>query len=208
MNAIHTAALLVHAVAGTIGLLAFWLAALSRKGGRTHIAAGRAFHGATWSTATSAAALSFLALLGPGDPARSLFFLHVAVLALAPAVHGRGFRREARRLDAALQVLLMAGGAGALGLAIARGRPEWATLGAVGVLLGARSLQQLAGGARLERHVLGMISAGIALHTAALVIAVGRLLPGGAPWFAWVAPGILGGAVIAFIVPRLRGRAA
>ncbi len=76
--------LAVHLVAGLIGLAAFWTPALARKGGATHVRAGRVFFWCTCGIAATGmlmAALLFAAPLAVHPPRRAVSAERAAIIA-------------------------------------------------------------------------------------------------------------------------------
>ena len=109
MRDVYRLVLLAHIACGIVGFFAFWTPALTRKGGRLHMAAGRAFFYATSGIALSGLAITGLLLADPIgikvshpeslSPDRaaaivnsvrvsSLFLLYLVLITFTPVHHG------------------------------------------------------------------------------------------------------------------------
>ncbi len=132
--------LFIHVVMGFFAALVFWLPVLSKKGGRLHVLAGRAYVGGMYSAAATAIAIALLVLVDPiaaKHPAEALsversqglavqertvstFLLCIGVLVWASIRHGLlSLRAKAdHRLMRAPSHLILNAVLGALGLAL------------------------------------------------------------------------------------------
>ena len=108
MSRIYSAVLLMHIAAGLIGLAAFWLPAIVRKGGKTHVQSGRIFFWATCGVATTGLTMALLIMVDPlaiKPPARpvsperaaalawnirmmAVFLLYLVIITFTPVYHG------------------------------------------------------------------------------------------------------------------------
>ena len=108
MSTIYRTTLLFHIVAGLIGLAAFWLPAILRKGGKAHVQFGRVFFWATCGVAASGLVMAssiFIAPLAvkppsaPVSPQRataiaaemrlmSVFLFYLVAITFTPVYHG------------------------------------------------------------------------------------------------------------------------
>lgn len=168
MKPLHDVLIVTHIVLGFIGLVAFWVPVVARKGGRLHVRAGRVFLYSAYVVAGSAIALSAMTLVDPfathpgdrpADPAavpgaarrlREVFvFLgYLGILTLATVHHGvraiqHGRRRErlATPFHAAVNVAAILAGAAVGALGIARGQIVFVALAPIGFLVGIPALR-------------------------------------------------------------------
>src|SRR5687768_7188565 len=84
MSRIYFAVLLMHIAAGLIGLAAYWLPAIVRKGGKAHVQFGRIFFWATCGVATTGLTMALLIMVDPlaiKPPARPVSPERAAALA-------------------------------------------------------------------------------------------------------------------------------
>ena len=100
--------LMLHVIAGLIGLVAFWTPALARKGGATHVRAGRVFFWCTCAIAATGMLMAALLLAAPltvHPPRRPVsaeraaiiareirltapFLFYLVLITFAPVYHG------------------------------------------------------------------------------------------------------------------------
>ena len=231
METIYRGFLVVHVGLGLVALGLFWAALVQRKGSARHRRLGRAFVGTLWGTLATALVLSGLAtawplLLDPAEPsvgnaalarhaaeARD-FALLLGALAVGTggalfvgdrAVRGpraRGVRTPA--LDVAVTGMLIAIGAVGLVASVFGSGIVLLVGGFAGlVLVGPQSRRR-----RLRDHLIGILWAGTAAHSAFAISVVPRLIPGiyardpaveAAPW---VLPPLVGFVGILLAVRR------
>ncbi len=184
----HGVVLAIHMAVGAAALLAFWTAALARKGSRPHRFAGRAYLWAMWAILASAVPLS-LGFFDQGRPVSGVFFLYLLILV------GTGVTVAPRAIRLKQDFAAFRGGLyGPLawlqlgsGLAVAV-TGLWfsqillAVFGSVGVALSLRMLQlrrlrSVPPGWWLREHFNAMIGNGVATHIAFLGIGLMQLLP-------------------------------
>ena len=152
-----------HVMAGLIGLLAFWTPALARKGGATHVRAGRVFF---WCTCAIAATGMLMAALLLGAPltvhplrravsaeraaiiAREIrltapFLFYLVLITFAPVYHGVRVLATRRAPDqlrtpfhTAVHVATIVASVGMLVLGLSTGRFVYAALSPIGFLIG------------------------------------------------------------------------
>ena len=109
MRTTYNMALALHAAAGLIGLIAFWVPAVAKKGGATHVRMGRLFYRATCAVAVTGIVMAALllaaplAIKAPGaafTPERSVevagtirsfvpFLLYLVLITFTPVYHGK-----------------------------------------------------------------------------------------------------------------------
>ncbi|HEX2452673.1 MAG TPA: hypothetical protein VHI99_03180 [Vicinamibacterales bacterium] len=168
MFALYRATLLVHILAGLVGLAAFWTPALSRKGGTLHMRAGKGFFVATCviaSTGLMMAAMLLIAPLtirpprGPVAPAVAAkiateirmivpFLVYLVLITFTPVYHGvrvLATRRAPDRLrtpfHTTANAATIAMSATLIGLAVFLRQPVFAAMSPIGFLIGVGQLQ-------------------------------------------------------------------
>ena len=158
----------LHIAAGITGLAAFWTPALARKGGATHVQAGRIFYKATGVIALTGLAMAALTFVAPlavhpraapltaesaavaitRDRMAAFFLLYLVVITFAPVYHGvrvletRGTPERMRTpFHTGLAVLAIALGVGMIVLATVARQPVFAALSPIGLLAGRGNLR-------------------------------------------------------------------
>jgi hypothetical protein len=184
----HGMVLALHVTVGAAALLAFWTAALARKGSAPHRLAGRLYLWAMWAILASAAPLS-LGFFGRGQPLTGVFFLYLLVpVGTSVTVAPRAIRLKqdfaAFRggLYGPLTWLQLGSGLAVVAAGAWFSQILLAIFGAVGVALSLRMLRLRRLGAPpagwwLREHFTAMIANGVATHIAFLGIGLVRLLP-------------------------------
>lgn len=213
---VRLALVVLHVGTGALALVVGPVLFARRKGDRPHRRLGRVF---VWlmavacATATALLAWRFNPFLA-GVTALSAY----SVVTAWRAVHWRRAGRP-QVIDAALAWLGLAAGAAMAGVGAVIGAGRWpggpddlgsrlviAALalgfGAVVAVMARGDLArcraaEVAPLAWLDVHMARIIGAYIALCTAFAVQLAGLLLPGAWQWVAWVAPGVIGGRVLA-----------
>jgi hypothetical protein len=210
VGAAYTALYWLHVPVALTCVPAFWVAALARKGGPTHVGVGRYFALAMRWVALSGMALAAFAL--PGERRDfAVVLLYLGVITFVPVHHGVRVvrtRRDPARLATPSHALLvwlpLGASAAAVGSCLLSGPGAGVLLlalspiGVVETLLAYGYLRRRARGPRDWRaqHITFMLIAGVALHTALGVFFVngmlGMRLP--APWnlLPWLAPTLVG----------------
>ncbi len=155
--------LALHVIAGLIGLAAFWTPALSRKGGVTHVRAGRIFYWCTCVIAGSGILMAAFLLAAPltvQPPRRPVsaeraatiarqtrlaapFLIYLVLITFAPVYHGvriLATRHAPEQLrtpfHTILHVAAIAASLGMLVLGWSTGRYLYAALSPIGFLIG------------------------------------------------------------------------
>ncbi|GAA4868129.1 hypothetical protein [Luteimonas vadosa] len=181
-----------HVAAGVVALITFWLAGLSRKGGRLHRGAGKVYLVAMLGVLCSAATMTAYFFLH-GRTGAAVFLGYLCVItATACWTAWRAIRdkRDAKayfgRIYASLAWLSIGSGLATFAFGVALGSLLLATFCWIGVVAGvqmlatsrAHSEQRLRGGARwwLREHYSAMLANGVATHIAFFSIGLGRLL--------------------------------
>lgn len=211
-----------HIVAGGLGLIAFWVPVLTRKGGRAHRKYGRVFKWSAYTVVTSAALAVVIHLLvaraeaptiaEAADSFGALFLLgYLAIVTgimlrhgLAVIEHKRDITDMGRPLDRGLAWVAMATSLALIGFALfydPGNRIVLLALSPIGIGTGSGILKAIRGG-RPERtpwiheHLEAMLGVGVAYHTAFVVFGASRLfdigLTGPMAVVPWVLPAAIG----------------
>lgn len=213
---------LVHVVAGFVGLVAFWIPVFARKGGRAHVRAGRVYAYAAYVVTLSAVVAS-AGRIGsyvnqgvgftesPDLYGMAVFLGYLGVVTLANVRHGvrvLATRRAPESIRTPFHLGLawacLACSAGVIVLAVAAWSDSSSILlglSPVGIFTGSNLLRYMRNpGARpmgwLYSHLGSMLGGGIAFHTAFAVFGVQRViafeLPGTLAVLPWLLPTIVG----------------
>lgn len=198
-----------HATTGMAGLVAFWIPALSKKGGRVHRAAGKLFLTAMLLVTLTGIPLAAL-LLFRGQWVFAVFLLYLAVLLSAStgsAWAAIKLKRQPERyyglLFLAAAWLLVLAGLVVSALGVAYNVTLLIMFGAIGPFVSIDMFKRYRAKVRpanwwLLEHFGGMIGGGIATHVAFGAFGLRRLWPGYAAldgWIGmlpWIAPVVLG----------------
>ena len=214
--------ILVHVVAGFVGLAAFWVPVFARKGGRAHVRAGRVYAYSAYVVTLSAVTVSawrigsYMArgislVERPDLYGMAVFLGYLGVVTLANVRHGIRVLAT-RRAPESLRTPFHLGLAWAcftctaivVTLAVAvwsDSSPILLGLSPVGILTGSNLLRYMRNpGARpmgwLYSHLGSMLGGGIAFHTAFAVFGVQRViafeLPGTLTILPWLLPTVIG----------------
>jgi hypothetical protein len=155
--------LMVHVVAGIIGLVAFWTPAIVRKGGALHVKAGRVFYKTTCTIALTGLVMAMLLLIDPlgVHPPRSAvspeiaeriaagirltvpFLVYLLLITFAPVHHGVRLLQTRRQhgdlrtpFHTAINIAAIGAAAAMIGLGIWAKQPVLAALSPIGFLVG------------------------------------------------------------------------
>lgn len=209
----------LHVVAGFVGLAAFWVPVLSRKGGVNHVRFGRIFEWCGYIVLLAAGINVSVAIVGglikgvsisSSGFAFAVFLGYLAFVTFVILRHGVGVlrtKRDPAQLNTLLNRCLAYGSIAASVALIAYAvsvRPDnfiiLLALSPIG--LGARSIVRYLKGVGLSRrewmyeHIGAMLGAGIAFHTAFAVFGSARLIEmpfdGWARVLPWVLPAAIG----------------
>ena len=233
---LFTLLLRIHVTAGLVGLAAFWVPVFARKGGRTHMRAGRVYVWSAYVVTLSAVVLAggrFVAHLREGIAVADrpdlygfpLFLGYLGVTTFAAvrqAMRAVGTRRAPETLGTPFhEVLAWASIAGSVAvIAFALGlwssvSPILLGLSPIGLLTGSRMLR-LMRNPGLERmgwfysHMGSMLTGGIAFHTAFAVVGAPRLfeydIAGPFALVPWLLPTVIGAPAIAIWTRRYRSK--
>ncbi len=236
MSPLFDALILAHVAAGFVGLIAFWIPVFARKGGRTHVRAGRVYarcaYVVTLSAITASAwRIASYASQGIGVADRpdlygfALFLGYLGVVTLASvrqAIRAVATRRTPATLRTPLhEALAWASIAGSVTvIAFALGvwsgiSPILLGLSPIGFLTGSTMLRLMRNPGR-ERmgwfysHMASMLAGGIAFHTAFAVFGAPRLwdydIAGPLALVPWLLPTAIGVPAIVVWTRRYRRR--
>ena len=228
--------ILVHVATGFVGLAAFWVPVFARKGGRTHVRAGRVFvycaYVVTLSAVTTAAgriiAYQVQGIRLADDPALygiSLFLGYLGLVTFATvrqAIRALATRRAPETLRTPVHEALAWASIGSSAALIAFAFTVWSEvspvllgLSPIGLFTG-RNMLRLMRNPRAERmgwfysHLGSMLGGGIAFHTAFAVFGVQRLwaydLAGPLAVVPWILPTVIGLPAIAIWTRHYRRR--
>lgn len=217
----------LHVGLGFLGLAAFWLPVFARKGGKLHVASGRVFVWCGYAVTVSAVYACAFYLTGfirrgvsPADDPNFgflVFLAYLAIVAFASIRHGVVVVRTKKDRDLADTVFhrLLAWGSIAGSLLVATFAivfanpvsPVLLALSPVGILQGWPMLRYLSSRPRIARawfyeHMVSMLGAGVAFHTAFAVFGSQRFFDlhlvgvwSTVPWILPVAVGVVGSIV-------------
>jgi len=222
MNLWYEPTLFVHALAGAVGLAAFWIPALTQKGSRIHRAAGRWFVRAMLGVGLTAVPLTARFYVeGQWEGATFLGYLFVITMtAVGLAWYALKLKRSPERfygpVHLAVAWLNLITGVIVLGLGLANGVVLLTLFSAVGLVSGTTMLRNRRGAHRdanwwLLEHLNGMIGGGIAAHIAFGAFGLRRIWPayagleGPVALVPWLAPLVVGLVVAAVASRRYRG---
>ena len=190
-----------HIATGAVGLLLFWVAVLSRKGGPTHKQWGRVFVYSMLVTGCFAIGMGVSTLLDPVGTHPKLadtvmvtgifgwMMVYLAILTISLAWHGIGAVRNKRdhpanrgAFEVFLQVLVIVAAVNCAVRGFLISQPLMIGISIVGVASGLTNLrfsfgdQPLRHGFLLE-HVKALVGAGISVYTAFMTFGLVRLMP-------------------------------
>ncbi len=216
------AVIVVHVVAGIVGLAAFWVPVFARKGGRAHVRAGRVYAYSAYIVTLSAVTASAwrigsYAHQGVGLAERpdlygmAAFLGYLGVVTFANVRHGvrvLATRRAPESLRTPFHMGLAWACFTCTAIVVALAVVLWSDsspillgLSPVGIFTGANLLRYMRNpGARrmgwLYSHLGSMLGGGIGFHTAFAVFGVQRLiayeLSGSLAVLPWILPTIIG----------------
>lgn len=191
MTTAYSLVVAVHGAIGIVALLAFWTAALLRKGSPLHRRVGQGYLMAMVGIIVTALPLAGYKLQ-LGQPVVAAFLAYLAVITATSMWNGwRAIRdkgdvmRYTGGIYAGLAWLCLVSGVGVLALGVKVGSPLLAGFSAVGILVGQDMLRtrrhrdRLAAQPRwwLSEHYSAMLGNGVATHIAFLGIGLPKLLP-------------------------------
>ena len=190
-----------HIATGAVGLLLFWVAVLSRKGGATHKRWGRVFVYSMLVTGCFAMGMGIATILDPVGTHPKLpdsvmvtgifgwMMLYLAILTISLAWHGRGVVLNKRDhlanrggFDVFLQVLVIIAAVNCAVQGWLISQPLMMGIAIVGVASGVTNLvftfgKPPAKHAFLLEHVKALVGAGISVYTAFMTFGLVRLMP-------------------------------
>lgn len=224
----------IHVAAGFVGLIAFWIPVLARKGGRAHVRAGRVYAWCAYvvtlsAIITSSGRIASYLSQGIGVADRPdlygfpLFLGYLGVTTFAAvrqAMRAVATRRAPETLRTpfheALAWASIAGSVAVIAFALglwSSASPILLGLSPIGLLTGSRMLR-LMRDPGLERmgwfysHMGSMLTGGIAFHTAFAVVGAPRLfdydISGPFALLPWLLPTVVGAPAIAIWTRQYR----
>lgn len=235
-NLLFDALLLVHVVAGFVGLAAFWVPVFARKGGRAHVRAGRVYAWCAYVVTLSAvtAAVGRIASyrhmgIGvaeqPGSYGFAVLLGYLGVVTFVMVRHGLrvlATRRAPEQLHTPVHAALAWTSISGSVLAVGFGLAIWSdvspvllAMSPIGLFTGRRMLRLMRDpdGQRMGwfySHLASMLGGGIAFHTAFIVFGAQRLwayeIEGPLAILPWILPTVVGVPAIVIWTRRYRRR--
>jgi hypothetical protein len=190
-----------HIVTGAVGLLLFWVAVLSRKGGHVHRQWGLIFAYSMLVTGCLAIGIGTSTILDPIGTHPKLpdsvmvtgifgwMMVYLAILTISLAWHGLQVVRNKRHheanrsaVDVALQILVIAAAVNTMVRGYLIGQPLMMGISIVGLASGGTNLYFSFSArpprhAYLMEHVKALVGAGISVYTAFMTFGLVRLMP-------------------------------
>ena len=235
-NLLFDALLLVHVVAGFVGLAAFWFPVFARKGGRVHVVVGRVYAYCAYVVTLSAivaaagriASFRYMGIGVAEQPERYGFAVLLGYLGVVTFVmvrHGLrvlATRRAPEKLRTPVHEALVWASMSSSVIVVAFGLAAWSDvspillgMSPIGLFTGRRMLRLMRdpGGERMGwfySHLASMLGGGIAFHTAFLVFGAQRLwayeIEGPLAIVPWILPTVVGVPAIVIWTRRYRRR--
>ena len=233
-NPLFDALLLVHVVAGFVGLAAFWVPVFARKGGRAHVRAGRVYAWCAYVVTLSAVAaavgrIASYRYMGigvaeqPGSYGFAILLGYLGVVTFVMVRQGLRVLATRRAPDQlrtpaheALAWTSISGSVIAVGFGLAiwsEVSPVLLAMSPIGLFTGRRMLRLMRdpGGQRMGwfySHLASMLGGGIAFHTAFIVFGAQRLwayeIEGPLAILPWILPTVVGVPAIVVWTRRYR----
>ena len=223
MDALIKALLIAHVSAGFTRLGLFFIPMFARKGSKLHNRVGRWYTYGMWAVVITAILLCGIRF-AQGEQVMALFLGFLALLTSRPLYFGVAILKNKREvsdrlllvdnlLSGALTVfspVLLGFGFGAFGL---EGHPLLIVFGALGMLITLPDLVQKLRGIKskeynwLEEHFSGMLTTAIAAFTAFFAFGGRKIfgdISGNLEVVIWIAPTLIGVAIIRFYKWRMR----
>lgn len=242
MRALSNAVLALHIASGFVALVTFWIPACTAKGGSLHRRAGWTYVAAMLVVSATAVVRAALLIAAPtamrdftGVPAADVdtlaavvrvigvFFVYLALVTFTAgwqgigALRGRGRRRRWGAVSLALQVANVVAAPPGLWLGAMYGQPLLVMFAMICFFIGVGPLIRRWRGSPADSpaaaHLTGMITTGIAAHTAFLSFGVRRFVPElydlspALYLIPWIMPAFIGAAAVSIMRRRaLRGQ--
>ena len=233
-NLLFDALLLVHVVAGFVGLAAFWIPVFARKGGRAHVRTGRVYAWCAYVVTASAVVAALGRIVSyrvqgiglaeqPGSYGFAVLLGYLGVVTFVMVRQGMRVLATRRRpeelrtpVHEALAWASMIGSVVAIGFALvvwSDVSPILLGMSAIGLFTGRRMLRLMRdpGGERMGwfySHLASMLGGGIAFHTAFIVFGAQRLwayeIAGPLAILPWILPTVVGVPAIVIWTRRYR----
>jgi hypothetical protein len=214
----------LHVAFGFTGLGLFWLPMVMKKGGKWHRLSGNAYVVAMWVVVATASLLSIRNVV-VGNTDKAAFLGFIALITANPLWYGIAILKQKRQfsraflnmhliLDVAVfmySVLLLV-----VGTVLQRQGVSLLMLvfGSLGLTVVPSILRRLRGVQadtdRIQGHIIGLMTTGIAAYTAFFVFGgytwMQDLLPNNWGIVLWVAPGVVGGIGINYSVKYFKSK--
>ena len=217
---------LLHMAAGTIALVAYWSAALARKGSPLHVRSGRVFWKAMLVICATAVPMSIFFFMR-GRPRTGTFLIYLVLIsATAMWVGLRAIRLKQNQAAflggyyGAVAVANLLAGLAVLAMGLYGGNPLYIGFSLIGISVGANMLRRRSqpSAARnwwMPEHLRAMLGCGVATHVAFLAIGLERLvalagwqMPPNLRLVAWAAPVVVSLAAGVWLNRKYNGRPA
>jgi len=223
MDVLIKALLLAHVSAGFTSLGLFFIPMFARKGSKLHNTVGRFYTYGMWGVVVTAILLCGIRF-AQGQQVMALFLGFLALLTSRPLYFGVAILKNKQKVSDRLRLIdnllsgaltvfspiLLGFGFGAFGL---EGHPLLIVFGALGMLITVPDLIGKLRGAKpkeynwLEEHIGGMLVSAIAAFTAFFAFGGRKIfgdMSGSLEIVVWIAPTIIGVAVIRYYKWRIR----
>lgn len=211
MGPVYDAVRQIHVPVALSCIIAFWIAVVTKKGAKLHIRSGRWFAYGMMLTAASGTFLACHKLGHPATRPTAIFLIYLGTITFVPPLHGvavirtrKNPERLATPLYRAVLILPMLGSIAAIGWGVMSAggmQPLLLAMSPIGIVLslGALSYTRTPNSSRMRwwyEHMIAMLAAGIAAHTAGAIFVVGQMLeirlPGVWQMLPWILPSLIG----------------
>lgn len=223
MESLHQALLMLHVTAGFTSLGLFFIPVFARKGGKLHNRVGRIYVYGMWTVVLTAFLMCGIRY-SQGNYVQALFLGFLALLTSQPLYHAIAIlknKREKsdrmRRINFSLVLALAVCSPLLIGIGMGwwgpGGHPLLVVFGSLGAVITIPGIIRSLRGVKqsydwLEEHLSGMLTSAIAAFTAFFSFGGNRIFgaafSGNLQLAGWIAPTVIGIAVIRFYKYRLR----
>lgn len=225
MDTVYESLLLVHGLCGLIALVAFWIAALAKKGAPLHIKVGKTYLLAMLGIVITALPMSVMIGMR-GKPGIATFLAYLVVITATGMWVGRRAimrkRDQAGFRDAAylwVAVLNLLASVVVLAVGLRMSQPLLMGFSMIGMIGGVQMLVRRArpmSAARwwMKEHYAAMVGCGVATHIAFLAIGLDRMIravgmdpPGWYHLIAWFLPLMLSFVAVGWLNRKYMAKA-
>ena len=223
MEAIFSIIKYTHIVAGSLSLVLFWIPALTKKGGKTHLVIGRWYVRMMWAVVATAGLMSVYNL-SQGHTNKALFLGFLALLTGVPLWYGVVILKCKKVISTrymivhmTLNSLLFVSGAALAVYGLYFSGPQTHILMVIFGGIGLIGFKEIRRGRKMfatqnsqwfRQHFKGMIISGLAAHTAFLAFGgqqwMSQFIPKNGQVMLWVSPTIIGLIAIRLLVKHYR----